>query len=120
MELREQIAQPIDLLFRKYHCGYSQKDMDICADQILSLIREAGYKSPKEFASFLASIAEETLKKAREGYVKLANDQSLPVNPYVVLNFSGEGLAEFAGNCGYTEGQEDMLKANFRKVELEG
>ncbi len=47
-------------------------------DQILALIKEAGYKSPEELASFLSSIAEDTIKKAREGYVKMAADNVPP------------------------------------------
>jgi len=52
-----------------------------------------------------------------EGYVKLAKDQSLPLLN-IARNFSGmTGTSDCIGEA-YSAGQQDMLKAGFRKVEL--
>jgi len=79
-------------------------------------VKEAGYKSLEEIASFLVSIAEDTLKKARVGYVKLADDQSLPVNPYHPLPGSKDFDERFAREIGYGESQQDMLEQGWKKV----
>ena len=53
------------------------------------------------------------LKQA--GYVRLAEDQSLPPNPY----FDSISYPELTEKCfAYDKAKQDMLKANFRKVEL--
>ncbi len=66
--------------------------VDDVVDRILALVKEAGY-------------------------VKLADDQSLPRNPYPVDDNS------FDGRIGYGEGQQDMLKVvdgkAWRKVIME-
>ena len=62
--------------------GYEQPSLDL-AGGILGLIKEAGY-------------------------VKLADDQNLPVIPRGSYS-----------NADYLRGQSDMLKAGWRKVELE-
>ncbi len=77
------------------------------AEEVVEWVKEAGYKSPEEIVKFLASIAEDTLKKAREGYVKLAENQNLPRNPNL-------GIPAFFKE--YKEAQEDLIKAGWRKV----
>ena len=38
--LREKIGEEISLLFKKYVCAYSQRDVDICIGKLLALIGE--------------------------------------------------------------------------------
>ena len=61
----------------------------------------------------LGLFTKEALKEA--GYVQLAKDQSLPENPHKAsaLWIHAAGLNE-----GYSEAQQDMLSAGFRKVAL--
>jgi len=61
------------------------------------------------------------IKKA--GYVRLADDQSLPENPYAKGNVRSVGGTMVIGydpisGGVYQEAQDDMLKAGFRRVEL--
>lgn len=58
-----------------------------------------------------AKIAFDVIKQA--GYVRLAEDQSLPNKWTYAGNVHGDDY-----NSGYSTAQQDMLKANFRKVEL--
>ena len=75
------------------------------ANQIMSLIKKAGYKSPEEVADILAKYLKAL---EADGYVQLAEDQSL-------LKFS---FSEEPPNMrfGYQQAQQDMLKAGFMKV----
>lgn len=84
---------------------------DCFADQIHAAYKEAGWKSPEELASFLASIAEETLVKARVGYVKLAKDQTLPETDTI------EGWRIDGFKKGYQDCQRIMCSNGWRKVE---
>lgn len=81
------------------------------AKEILQLIREADYKSLPEVAHELNEQFPR-IAKARD-YVRLAKDQGLPSG----IKFGGNPISD-AYNGGYLEAQQDMLKANFRKVEL--
>ena len=111
MDIREKIAQ--DLKANYYHRSPLEQ-----ADQILAFIKEAGYKSPEEITSFLSSIAEDTLKKARAGYVKLADDQSLPPVPEKHKNYPGYmSPCNDAWQDGYKWLRKQLV--SWRKVELE-
>ena len=47
------------------------------------------------------------------GYVKLADNQELP-NPFMDMHL----WRDYSPDMAYEKGQQDMLKAGFRKVEL--
>ena len=64
----------------------------------------------KEYWLSCADIALALVKEA--GYVKLDKDQSLPKIPYDLSD-------EYCSYYGYSGGQQDMLKATWRKVKLE-
>jgi len=50
------------------------------------------------------------------GYVKLAEDQSLPQVPEAPIYFSQEGAVGWSN--GYQIAQEGMLKVGFRRIKL--
>ena len=60
-------------------------------------------------------IWQQQIEHARDGYVKLAEDQSLPNNP----------IGDFIPDIGkgqqwaYNKAQQDMLKAGWRKVDTQ-
>ena len=91
-ELREEVAASYRQLFWEARAFPPNTAVDIEAkfyqltNQILTLIKEAGY-------------------------VKLADNQELPENPY---SFEDEGR-EYEG---YTWAEQRMLEAGFRKIEL--
>ena len=71
-------------------------------------------------AKVLLSLADQNLaltdayyKEKYKGYVKLA-DQRIPENPYKLGDKRKEGNRD-----GYWRGQSEMLKAGWRRVELE-
>lgn len=90
-ELREKLAQICcDNCIPLKHCGadddYCQYQGSMC-DQILVLIEQAGY-------------------------VQLDPDQNRPKNPHSIY---GTGLEQLAHDD-YADGQQDMLKAGWRKI----
>ena len=109
MDIREKIAQ--DLKANYYHRSPLEQ-----ADQILAFIKEAGYKSPEEITSFLSSIAEDTLKKARAGYIQLADDKEMPY----FTHHTTEEIERLTKGEVYGLAQVDMLKQGWRKVKREG
>lgn len=61
------------------------------------------------------SEAEKLIGSVKQAhYVRLADAQSLPGNPYL----GGHKAWEYDGYLGYKAGQQDMVAAEFRKVEL--
>lgn len=77
------------------------------ADQILAIIKEAGYQTHEE----VQDLVDMAIKRARLGHMKLADDQSLPlVDPG---SAGGYSLISFGKEC-----QQDMLLAGWRKVEV--
>ena len=94
--------------------------------KILSLFKEAGYKSPEEVKDLLdkkdiyfEEFRKETnkefqtlLTKAREGYVKLATDQTLPEIPEFAYDKLEERRLLKRGAINYSK-----LLAGWRKVE---
>jgi len=82
---------------------------------ISDMAKEMGYKSPEEVDAACNDASNMTLEaiemgKISTGYVKLAEDQTLPK-----FSFSEEPPNM---RFGYQQAQQDMLAANFRKVEL--
>ena len=86
-----------------------------------------GIPSAEEIAGWranqLMALIKETLPElAKEaGYVKLAEDQTLPkwgVANYMLLGDEGRRAADYKAEQ-IREVQKDMLKAGWRKVELE-
>ena len=111
MELRDIfLPKLLTLTELCYNTSVSRKEREGLVDGVIEdlsvSLKKAGWKSPEEIASFLASIAEDTIKKARLGYVKLADDQTLPESrPSIVSSFGS-----------YHAGQQDMLKQGWRRV----
>ena len=70
-------------------------------EKIADRIREGGNLSAFDVAWFIL----ELIKQAN--YVRLAGDQSLPNGPGANDDYA----------LGFNEGQQDMLKARFKKVE---
>ena len=120
MDTDSKLREKIDLIIAKVrglsvYCYDSQ-----FADQILALTdvhykeKFKGYKSPEEVSLFLSSITEETLKKARIGYVQLDEDQT-PLTIY-------PSQKETDYNQGFTDGERkmahDMREEKWRKVKL--
>ncbi len=96
-ELREKIAHTVFMVvanppLRTSILVHGIKEAYPTADQILSLIKEAGY-------------------------IRLADDQSLPALVVKDAEGSPDGLDEFARGQDYA--QQDMLALVWRKVELE-
>ena len=91
-ELREEVAASYRQLFWEARAFPPNTAVDIEAkfyqltDQILTLIKEAGY-------------------------VKLADNQELPENPYCYED-------ECSKHTGYSWAEQRMLEAGFRKIEL--
>ena len=48
-------------------------------DEILAKLKDMGWKAPEEVTMFLSLIAEDTLKKARVGYVKWDREKVVQV-----------------------------------------
>lgn len=72
-------------------------------------------RSVGEFEAKFDGCANQVLPFIKEaGYVRLSEDQSLPERSNQVLNACGQYL------WGYSDGQSVLLKAGWRKVELEG
>jgi len=130
------------------------QDRDFCkslVDQILALIKEAGWVSPEirkrdiqgaiegtrdgmkqagyvhpdDYEVILHKLdspeAKELLRK--HSYVKLSDDQNLPENPKTYAKLGSVDYHEYNGSfvntyTVYKQAQQDMLKANFRRVEL--
>ncbi len=89
------------------------------SNQIFSLIKEAGYKSPEEVEELQAELTEKFATKCEErlvGYVKLSDDQSLPPTPLPIDANAVDEIPKFRD--GYKWSQADMLKEGWRKVEV--
>ena len=88
------------------------------ANQIMSLIKKAGYKSPEEARDLTVWSIDETREIDRKvwakanGYVKLAEDQSIPENPF---DSKVSGLCESAHN-GFEFAK--LKYRNWRNVKL--
>ena len=74
-----------------------------------------GMEAPERVHSLKEETAVRILALIEEtGYVKLAADQSLPQQSYASQAHIGSHSSQ-----GYVDSQQDMLKAEWRKVELE-
>jgi len=99
MELREKIKKTIESMFAGIEDDPElQEDCGKKANQILVLIKQAGY-------------------------VKLADDQSLPPNPYPRMTQCADedGAIQTFTNPDWMKfhmAEDAMLKAGFRRVEL--
>jgi len=102
-ELREKI----DAIFRAYVFMTSNSELSEFLDK--DAMQESGVDQ------ILAAIKE-------AGYVKLADDQSLPSpNYYKTVNPNQLAREKELWQCrvaGYSDAIQDMLKAGFRRVEL--
>lgn len=126
-EVKDQIARLLAVRF-VYECdantypfnldGLSENGKERAmkdAGQIFRLIQQAGYVLPTQLTIW------DICKK--EGFVLLSKDQSVPEIPSN-CGFSLEGaysqraISGIRGRRrGYVQAQQDMLEANFRKVE---
>ena len=87
----------------------------VMADEVLALIKEAGYKSPEEVAFFTADVAK------AEGYVKLAEDQNLPQCPYDSLIFptTVKEAGEFLTQKGLTDREKTAVSGAIARLGWE-
>jgi hypothetical protein len=95
--LREIMNTPCKGCSKAKNCRELEEGEALCSrdeDRIIKLIQQ-----------YFDEIAKE------KGYVKLAENQELPDNPYSVFDH------DFECRVGYYEGQQDMLKAGFRKID---
>ena len=110
---------------------YLSESMKLELDYILNLIRDRREKEGKTRCNkyWVVNQDEPYADKvwgliSGGSYVKLAKDQSLPENPHYFdsskpfahMDYSDE---DYANKNSYAQAQQDMLKAVFRKVEIE-
>ena len=123
-ELRIGIIKVVYSNISSYGKGYLEVNdkSEKIADQILALIKQAGYKSPEEVYNQTMQAKKsgwddcERWHKA-EGYVKLAEDQSLPRIPD---RFKEHPNYNYVYNDGWRNGYawlKNKVKANFVKCE---
>lgn len=97
-------------------CGatISTDNPDTVALEILALIKQAGYF--QEEAEWIGKLVEEGWIPPEEAkrYVKLAEDQTLPQNPYESL-IGNEIPFQIVA---WRDSRDSMLKAGWRKVEV--
>ena len=110
-EFREKVAKIIRPII---HSDWYPKDVHDevtlrVTDQILALIKEAGYISSEDYqeiiselANIQAEVKDALIKNSGVGYVKLADDQSFPL----------------AIRVDYKDTQQDFVREGWRKVEV--
>ncbi len=109
-EVKEQIAIELCLYCREHDDAYGNCSLDdadkpckaslVTAETILSYIQQ-----PEVF---------DMLVKGK-GYIKLDEDQSLPLEPSFYDDYGGAFEKE-----GYRHGQDDLVYKDWRKVKLRG
>ena len=96
-DVREQIAQKLTVLYKW-----------------AALCERQGYYDPEEAQEALHEDADEIIALLKEnGYVRLADDQTLPTTAERPQKITFDPPNYLAGLC---DGQTDMLKAGWKKV----
>ena len=79
---------------------------------------KAGY--PKRYIGNTERMVAREIKLLFKGYVKLSKNQDIPENPYELYSYGARIQHQEEESKGFKCCAEQMIKGNFRRVEIDG